>query len=82
MHNVAASFMMYHSSSYEGLGSGNPVDSYNQADIRLAIPFRKNKFKGEIAFVSQNITGVKIFDWGEDNLMGNRNLITITGKFN
>jgi iron complex outermembrane receptor protein len=79
--NIVASLMMYRTSQYEGLGSGNKVDSYSQSDIRLAIPFRKNKFKGEIAFVSQNISGVKISDWAEDNLMERRNLITITGKF-
>ncbi len=78
--NVVASLLMYRTSHYEGLGSSNIVDAYSQTDVRLAIPFQKNKLKGEIAFVSQNISGVKFFDWSTDNTFGHRNLITLTAK--
>jgi len=79
--NVTASLIMYKVGTYEGLQTGNPTGGYSQTDIRVAYPFEKNKFKGEIAFVSKNISGEEIFDWDEENHYTRTNLITITGQF-
>jgi iron complex outermembrane receptor protein len=76
---LLASFAMYQTSSYEGLGSGNPIGNQNRADVRLAIPFHKDRFSGEIALVAQNISGLTYLDWSRANTMGGRELITISG---
>lgn len=78
--NLLASFALYQASSYEGLGSGNPIGSQNRADIRLAIPFHKNNFSGEIAFIAQNISDATFVDWSRANTMNRREMITISGQ--
>jgi outer membrane receptor protein involved in Fe transport len=77
--DLSASFALYQSSFYEGLGTGNPTGTQNRADVRLAIPFHKDKLSGEIAFVVQNISGSTYQDWSRANIMGGRELITISG---
>lgn len=78
--DVNTSFALYQASKYEGLENGDLITSQSRADFRLAIPFRKNKFRGEVAFVSQNISGAEFIDWRNDNRMERRQLITITGQ--
>lgn len=82
LNNLNMSLLMTQTSWYEGLGSGNPVDTYNRADLRFAIPYRFKSLKGEIAFVAQNISDMEIFDWSRVNHMKGRQMITITGQFN
>lgn len=79
--DINASFAFYKTSEHEGLENGDPITSQSRADFRLSIPFQKNKFRGEIAFVSQNISGMELIDWREDNRMERRQLITITGQW-
>ena len=80
--NINSSFSFYRSTEYEGLGSGNPINAQSRADIRFAIPFKINDFRGGIAFTSQNITGQQYFDWSENNHYRRRYLLSLSGQFN
>ena len=77
---INASLMMTNTGWYEGLGSGNPVDAHTRTDIRIAYPFSWKSLSGEIAVISQNISGLEIYDWYRDNHIGNRHMVTISGK--
>lgn len=78
---INASMLLTHTAWYEGLGSGNPVGPYSRADIRIAYPFNITSLNGEVALVSQNISGQEIYDWYRDNSMKNRHMLTVSGRF-
>jgi len=80
--NLNMSLLMNHTSLYEGLGSGNPVDDYTRADIRFSVPYHINKLKGEISLVLQNISGNEYFDWSKLNKTKGMQMLSITGQFN
>ena len=80
MNNIVASFSLYRASESDGLESGDPVSSHNQANIRIAFPFKTNHLSGNVAFISQNI-GEDYKDWDKRNVAETKNYVSISAQW-
>lgn len=62
------------------LGWSNPLPWHRRLDLRLAHPFRSGPLKGEVAFVSQNLTA-PYSEFRTDYVFERRNFATLSLEF-
>jgi hypothetical protein len=79
--DITGSFLYTNISKSDGLGSGDAVDGHSRMDFRLGVGFGTRKFKGELAFVIQNLLD-GYTDWstspGEDHVFDTRHIVNLS----
>jgi len=80
MAEVWSSFLYFKASDSDGLESVYVISSHNQANIRIAFPFKTNHLSGNVAFISQNI-GEDYKDWDKRNVAKTKNYVSISAQW-